>query len=199
MTRGFLPLLAIVLAAGTGALAWATNGFRTVTRDGAQRLAVERTPVALPQVRLVDQDGHSFSLADYRGREVLVDFIYTRCPTICGVLGDDFASVLAQPERRVDLVSISFDPEDDDRDALELYSERFGAAPPRWRVAAPADRAGLDRLLRSFGVVVVPDGAGGFVHDGRVYLVDPRGRLADILDAPSAPLLAAEVRGVWQP
>lgn len=199
MTRGFLPLLAIVLAAGAGALGWATEGFRVVTRDGAQLLAVERAPRPVPEVPLVDQDGHPFSLADYRGREVLVDFIYTRCPTICGVLGDDFARALAQPRRGVDLVSISFDPENDDREALELYSERFGAAAPRWRVAVPADRDGLDRLLRTFGVVVIPDGLGGFVHDGRVYLVDARGRLADILDPQSVPRTAARAQRIWPP
>jgi protein SCO1/2 len=194
VTRRFLPLLAIVLAAGTAALGWATEGFQTVTRDGAQRLAVERAPLLLPDVRLVDQDGHSFSLADYRGRRVLVDFIYTRCPTICGVLGDDFARVAARSGRAVDLVSISFDPQNDDREARQFYAERFGAAAPGWRVAVPADRDGLDRELRAFGVVVVPDGRGGFVHDGRVYFVDASGRLADIIDAPSGPLLAAEVR-----
>lgn len=194
MSRGFLPLLAVVLAAGAAALAWATEGFRTVTRDGAQRLAVERAPQPAPDVRLIDQDGHSFSLADYRGRRVLVDFIYTSCPTICGVLGGDFAGVQAPPGRAVDLVSISFDPQNDDREARQLYAERFGAAAPGWRIAVPADRDGLDRLLRSFGVVVVPDGLGGFEHDSRVYFVDASGRLADIFDAPSGPLLAAAVR-----
>lgn len=197
MTRGFLPLLAVVAAAGTAALAWATEGFQTVTRDGAQRLAVERAPQPLPDARLVDQDGHPFSLGDYRGRRVLVDFIYTNCPTICGVLGDDFAGVLAQPERTIDLVSISFDPENDDLEARRRYAERFGAAASHWRVASPADRDGLERLVRAFGVVVVPDGRGGFVHDARVYLVDASGRLADILDAQSGPLPAAEARRLW--
>lgn len=197
MTRGFLPLLAVVLAAGMGALAWATEGFQTVTRDGAQRLAVERAPRPVPAVRLVDQNGHPFSLGDYRGRRVLVDFIYTSCPTICGVLGDNFARVPGGRDRAVDLVSISFDPENDDLEARQLYAARFGAAAPRWRVASPANRDGLDRLLRAFGVVVVSDGRGGFVHDARVYLVDASRRLADIVDAQSGPPLAAEVRQIW--
>jgi protein SCO1 len=199
VTCSFLPLLACVLTAGIGALSWATDGFRVVTSEGARRLAVERSALPLPDVEMIDQNGHPFSLADYRGRTVLVDFIYTRCPTICGTLGDDFRNVLglahADAAADIDLLSISFDPRNDDRRALQAYGERYGAAVPRWRVAAPADRHGLATLLSSFGTVVIPDAIGGFVHSSAVYLVDPRGRLARILD-PDAPstLFAEAVR-----
>lgn len=200
MTRGFLPLLALVLAGGCAALSWATDGFRVVTSDGARQLAIERNPQALPDVPLLDQNGQPFSLADYRGKTVLLDFIYTRCPTICGVLGDDFRNVLALARgpdgADIDLLSISFDPTNDDRWALRQYAARYGATPPHWRVAAPASRNGLDTLLHAFGVVLIPNGFGGFVHSSAVYLIDRRGRLARILDvdAPSR-LIAAAVRG----
>jgi protein SCO1/2 len=191
VSRGFLPLLALVLAAGAAAFAWATEGFRVITAEGARRLAVERAPRPMPDIRLIDQDGRSFSFADYRGRTVLVDFIYTSCPTICGVLGDDFRGVVAQgPNAPFDLLSISFDPEHDDREALRLYGERYGASAPRWRIAAPAGKRGLAALLHGFGVVVIPDGFGGFIHNAAVYVVDPSGRLARILD-PEAPALRA--------
>lgn len=191
MPRGFLPLLAVVLAAGTGALAWETEGFRVITTAGVRQLAVERTPLSLPDVRLVDQDGHAFSLHAYKGRPVLVDFIYTRCPTVCGELGDDFHSVLelmsgTGAARPIDLLSISFDPQNDDREALQLYGDRYGAKAPRWRIAVPADDRSLAALLQSFGVVVIADGMGGFIHNSAVYLVDGQGRLARILD-PDAP------------
>ena len=201
MTRSFVALLACVLTAGIGALSWATDGFRVVTSEGARRLAVERSPLPLPDVQMTDQNGHPFSLADYRGRTVLVDFIYTRCPTICGVLGDDFRNVLdlayAGAADDIRLLSISFDSDNDDLQALQFYGDRYGAAAPRWRVAAPVDRDGLAVLLRSFGTVVIPDGIGGFLHTSAVYLVDPRGRLARILDpdAPSA-LFAVAARQV---
>lgn len=199
MTRGFLPLLAIVAATGIAALAWETDGFRVVTSAGARQLSIERTPRLLPDVRLVDQDGHAFSLSSYEGRPVLVDFIYTRCPTLCGVLGDDFHGVLqlmsAGAGAQIDLISISFDPQNDDREALQLYGDRYGAKAPRWRIAAPADERSLAELLQGFGVVVIPDGMGGFIHNSAVYLVDARGRLARILDPDSPPqLLAAALR-----
>lgn len=190
MTRGFPVLLAVVLLTGIAALDRETDGFRVVTSAGARQLAVERAPQRLPDAALIDQDGKPFALGDYKGRPLLVDFIYTRCSTICGVLGDDFAHALAQldgakAKQPVDLLSISFDPSDD-RAALQLYAARFNATAPRWRIAAPTDARTRAALLRSFGVVVIPDGMGGFIHNDAVYVVDGSGRLARILD-PGAP------------
>jgi protein SCO1 len=197
MTRGFPVLLALVLATGIAALCFETDGFRVVTSAGARQLSVERAPQILPDARLIDQDGAPFTLRAYRGRAVLVDFIYTRCPTICGLLGDDFAHVLqaiapSQSGAPVDLLSISFDPTDSSQ-VLRLYGERFGAKAPRWRVAAPADAENRAALLRTFGVVVIPDGMGGFIHNDAVYVIDARGRLARILDrgAPAELVSAA--------
>ena len=104
----------------------------------------------------------------YEGRPVLVDFIYTRCPTLCGVLGDDFHARAAAhggagAGAPIDLLSISFDPQNDDREALQLYGDRYGAKAPRWRIAAPADERGLAALMQSFGVVVIP-GRHGRLH-----------------------------------
>lgn len=192
MRSGFAPLLGIVLLAGIGALAWATEGFRVVTSEGARRLQIEERPAPVPPARLIDQDGAVFSLRDYRGKTLLVEFIYTRCPWLCGVLGDEFQRLARLAgdgsfASEVDLLSISFDPQHDDRQALALYGERYGAVAPRWRVAVPADPRSLAALLRSFGVVVIPDGMGGFIHNGAVYLVNPSGRLARVLDAEAPP------------
>jgi protein SCO1/2 len=196
VSRGFLPLLAATLLLGVGAVAWGTEGFRVVTSEGARRLAVERTPAPAPDVALVDQDGNPFSFSGYRGRTVLVDFVYTRCPTLCGVLGDDFHGLLAamgekESARRIDLLSIIFDPDNDDREALKHYGDRYGATAPRWRIAAPVGSGALAALLKAFGVVVIPDGMGGFVHNSAVYVVDARGRLALVLDPDTPPQLAA--------
>jgi protein SCO1 len=200
MTRGFLPLLVLVLAGGSAALALETDNFRAFTSTGAQQLEIERNPRPLPDVQLVDQDGNAFALSKYKGRIVLIDFIYTRCPSICGILGDDFARVkeLDGGKSRgtpVDLLSISFDPQNDDRGALKLYGDRFGAAAPTWRIATTANASALAALLKIFGVVVIPDGMGGFTHTSAVYVVDAQGRLARVLDPDSPPqLFAAALR-----
>jgi protein SCO1 len=197
MSRGFLPLLAFVLATGSAAIIGETEGLRVITTAGARQLSIERTPIPLPDVRLVDQESHVFSLHDYEGKPLLVDFIYTSCPTLCRNLSDDFHGVLELASgvaggTAIDLLSISFDLQNDDRQALQLYAEHYGAKTPHWRIAIPVDKQGLDSLLQSFGVVVIPDSMGGFIHNNSVYLVNRRGRLSRILDPDAPPQLFAE-------
>jgi len=201
MSRGFIPLLGIVLSIGFAALACGTEGFRVVTSEGARRLAIARAPLPVPHVALVDQDGVSFSLDGYRGKTLLIEFIYTRCPTLCGVLGDNFSQVLAllggaAKNRSVELLSISFDPENDNREALKLYGDRYGASAPGWRIAMLVERRDLVALLQTFGVVAIPDGMGGFVHNGSIYLVDVSGRLVRIIDPDAPPQLLTTALGI---
>lgn len=185
--RALFPLtLAAAVAAGIAALAQATEGFRVVTSEQARRLAVEETPRLLPNIALTDQNGGSFSLADYHGKPLLVEFIYTRCPGLCTLLGDDFQRIedairRSEIKTRVGLLSISFDVEHDEPPDLKLYGERYGAIAPAWRVAVPS-HADLVPLLQAFGVVVIPDGVGGFVHNAALYLVDATGHLVRIMD-----------------
>jgi protein SCO1/2 len=197
MRAGFPLLFAAAVALGLSGLAVATDGFRVVTTDGAHRLAVARARPLLPDFALIDADGAAFSLSDYQGRIVLVEFVYTACPVVCGVLGNGFAQLQKMMRReraadRISLLSISFDRAHDRLADLKSYGERFAAAAPRWRIALPP--AGeLAPLLDSFGVVVIPDGWGGFTHNAAIGVVDKDRRLVRILDPAEPPLLLAQV------
>ena len=178
---------AALLLAGGGALAAATDGFEAFTTETARRVAVRRRPVEVPVVALESQAGARFTLADLRGKWLLVDFVYTRCPTVCTVLGGDFARLereLAGPiaQGRVRLLSVSFDPTHDPPARLATYLDRFGGRTPAWQAARPLNADGLQRLMAAFGVTVIPDRLGGFTHNAAIHLVDPEGRLADIFD-----------------
>jgi protein SCO1/2 len=176
-----------LLAAGGGTLALATDGFQAFTTETARRIAVRRHPVVLPIVPLEDQSGAQFTLADLRGRWLLVDFIYTRCQTLCSVLGGDFADLqrqLAVPiaEGKVRFLSISFDPTHDTPPHLAGYLTRFGARGPGWQAARPLTSEGLRRLTTAFGITVIPDRQGGYTHNAAINVVDPDGRLVDMFD-----------------
>jgi protein SCO1/2 len=67
-----------------------TDGYRAFTTEQARRLAIARSPRAIPPVALEDQDGRQFALADYRGRNVAVNFVYTQCASVCGLLSSGF-------------------------------------------------------------------------------------------------------------
>jgi protein SCO1/2 len=72
----------------------------------------------------------------------------------------------------------------------------YGAVAPQWRIVALARRRDQAEILSRFGVIVIPDGLGGFVHTSAVYIVDPQQRLARILDPAEPPsVVMAALRG----
>jgi protein SCO1/2 len=184
--RTCLASAALLLAGGV-ALAAATDRFQAFTTETARRVAVRRQPAELPVVALEDQSGAQFTLADLRGRWLLVDFIYTRCPTFCTVLGGDFAQLerqLAGPiaQGRVQLLSVSFDPTQDSPAQLAAYLKRFRGQDRGWLAARPLTADGLRSLTAAFGVTIIREPLGGYTHNAAIHLVDPEGRLVDIFD-----------------
>jgi protein SCO1/2 len=98
------------------------------------------------------------------------------------MLGDAFKQMFASAsDPDMELLRISFDADNDSRQALKLYGERYGATAARWRIAMPLEGRDLGGLLRTFAVVI-PDGLGGFVHNSGIYRVDVRGHLVGIFD-----------------
>jgi protein SCO1/2 len=184
--RTSLASAALLLAGGV-ALATATDRFQAFTTETARRVAVRRQPADLPAVTLENQSGARFTLADFRGKWLLVDFIYTRCPAFCTVLGGDFAQLerqLAGPiaQGRVQLLSISFDPTQDPPAQLAAYLRRFRGQDMGWQAARPLTADGLQSLTAAFGVTIIQDRLGGYAHNAAIHLVDPEGRLVDIFD-----------------
>lgn len=185
--RTLLASLGILVASGW-AFATITHGFRVYTAEGALRLDVSEHPRVVPRVLLETADGDTVGFERWRGEWLLVDFIYTRCTSYCSVQGSQYARLQRELSTLVDsgkvhLLSISFDPEHDGPLELNAYRHRSGAADfTGWSVARPQHQHGLDALLRTFGVTVIDDGMGGFVHNAALAVVDPDGRLVRIVD-----------------
>jgi len=182
-TLAALAVCAAVLWTGTG-------GLRAFTTEQARRLAVAERPAPVPAAAFEDQDGRAFRLDEYRGAPVLVEFVYVRCRAVCASMGEGFRALqdaLGRDGSEARLLSVSFDPGHDTRDALAEYARRHQADGTRWRIARVADPAELARLLGAFGVVVIPDPLGEFQHNAAIHVVDRDGRLARILDLDAGP------------
>ncbi len=89
---------------------------------------------AIPQVKLVRDDGKTVALADELndGRPVVLNFIYTTCNAICPVTSKTLSKLqdeLGTDRDRVHLVSISIDPEQDTPAKLAAYAKKYDAGP----------------------------------------------------------------------
>lgn len=187
MRGGGLALIAGVVAAGAGLLWWGTDGLTIFTAETARREAVAAAPRTLPEVTLESDAGQTTSLTALSGRVLLVNFIYTRCPTICSVQGSDFeqartAIVDQGLAGDIALVSISFDPEHDGPEELDFYASRFGGVDDNWHFFRAPSATETAVLLEAAEVIVLPDGFGGFVHNSAIHVIDREGRLVRILD-----------------
>ncbi len=196
--RTSIASVTLVLA-GVALLAHATDGFRAFTSEAARRVAIHEQPVMTPAAALETQTGERITFAALRGRWLLVDFIFTRCQTLCLSLGSDFArleSALAGPiaSGQVTLLSVSFDPANDSPRELAAYLERFKGRGRGWLAVRPMNDAGLVGLKRSFGVTVVADGFGGYIHNAGISLVDPEGRIVEILDLGDPDAIVKKLR-----
>lgn len=188
--------LACLLAA---CAAWAaasglTLGFEAWTAEGARRLQAQARVLSAPATPMAGpgSDGHTLAQLLANGRQAtVVDFIYTRCTSVCSALGTAFQQMQAQlraeagaqgGEPAVRLLSISFDAAHDDARALRAHARLMRADPAIWRMAAAAQPADLPALLSRYGVVVIPDGQGGWEHNAALLVMDPAGRLVRIFD-----------------
>jgi protein SCO1/2 len=187
VNRTLLATLAVLLA-GVLAFGHLTQGFSVLTAEAARRQAVARSPFRVPGLVGIDQRGARRSLVDPEDHRVaIVDFVYTRCTSICSVLGSSYQQLQAQVEKqhlagRIHLVTVSFDPEHDTPAVIADYGERLRAHPAVWTILSPGDRDQLRLSLKAFGIVVTPAQNGQFVHNAAFHLVDQHGRLARIID-----------------
>jgi protein SCO1/2 len=186
MTRRSAFAATVIFLSGIGLLAAVTDGFHAFTSETARRLAILEQPVTIPPATLQSHKGEDFHLGDLSGRVVVIDFIFTRCPTVCHALGAQFRHIADELQRRgldseTVLLSISFDPDYDHPQQLMAYLRRYGEPRENWLAVRIADKQELRRWLEEFGVVVVQTEA-GYEHNAAVHIVDPQGRLVAILD-----------------
>lgn len=195
----------VSLTAVVALLGGATRGFRVWTTDAARAMAVAEHPLRVPRVALMNARRAPQSIAE-ASRATIVDFVYTRCVTLCGTLGATYQQLQADIVRRgladrVRLLTISFDPAWDTPERLQDYAIAMHPDPTIWTMATLSDANQLEALLRTFGIRVIPDGVGGFVHNAALHVVDPAGQLVAIVpieardDAIDAALAALSAIG----
>lgn len=170
---GLVALALIALAA-----TWAVRAFpQPYTFHGAQF----DPPRPIADFTLINQDGQSVRLSDYRGRLVLLFFGYTHCPDVCPTTLARLNQVmraLGDEAKAVQVLFVSVDPERDTPAVLKQFLSHFNPAFTGLTGQAEEVRA----VTQAFGVYVqkeeVGSAAGYLVtHTARIYVIDPDGRL----------------------
>jgi protein SCO1/2 len=143
----------------------------------------------LPDVTLVNQDGNTVRLSDYRGRALGLTFVFTRCPLpdFCPLMMTNFAAAHAiliadETQRaRTHLLTVSFDTKHDTPEILREYGKPFQRTTPpftHWELASGTEEA-IRTLGGELGLDYVEESR-SFTHNLRTAVVDPEGKLVHL-------------------
>jgi protein SCO1/2 len=139
----------------------------------------------VPDFRLINQDGKQIRLGQYRGRALVLTFIYTRCPLpdYCPLITRRFSELMAglndnpQLGEKTHLLSVTVDPEYDKPAVLRDYGRASAGLEDfnRWEFASgSADE--VRKVATFFGMQYWQEG-GQIIHSLRTAVIGPDGRL----------------------
>ncbi|HKW37561.1 MAG TPA: SCO family protein [Burkholderiales bacterium] len=147
---------------------------------------------------LTDQTGKTRTLADFRGKLVVVFFGYTHCPDVCPTTLADLKVArqqLGEDAKRVQVLFVTVDPERDTRELLANYVPAFDPS----FLGLYGDPAATERVAKEFKVFFrkvpgkTPDSY-TVDHTAGSYVFDPQGRLRLLVRTENIPNLVADFR-----
>ena len=174
-----------------GSQSWLENLF-VVRTSGNPNVALPteaKEGDEVPNYVLKNQDGKQIKLNDYRGKALLVTFIYTRCPLpeYCTLMSDNFAEVDRQLQQTPDvynkthLLSVSIDPAYDTPQVLRSYgaahTQRYQEETfKHWEFASGEE---VKKMAEFFGLTYVAE-KDQIVHGLKTVIVKPDGKVGKV-------------------
>jgi protein SCO1 len=150
--------------------------------DGPKFQASDVTGAAFGrEFQLNDAAGKPRTLADYRGKAVVVFFGYTQCPDVCPTTLAELAEVMKKLGPDADRVQVLFVTIDPERDTPDLLSKYVPAFDPRF-MGLYGDAAATARTAKEFKIIYqkqpgATPGSYTMDHSAGTYIFDPQGRL----------------------
>jgi len=145
---------------------------------------------AVPDFKLINQSGRTIHLSQFKGKALLVTFIYTRCPLAdyCPRMSRNFADIdkvlAADPDlyKQTHLLSVSFDPAYDTPKVLRSYGGAYTGQYTKekfthWDFAVPSEKD-LPAVTQFFNVGVTRADDKSLTHSLSTILIGKDGRIA---------------------
>ncbi len=157
--------------------------------DGTSKVRIPQAGDIVPDFTFVNQSGKAAHLSQFRGKPLLLTFIYTRCPVpdFCLLMSNNFSEVLRELQatssfEKTQLMSISIDPEYDRPPVLRGYGKRYvGSVDPNfqhWQFVT-----GTPQEIRSaadFFGLSYNQNRGQIVHTLRTVLIGADGKIVKV-------------------
>lgn len=162
----------------------------------ASQQAIGRT---IGDYALLDREGRPQRLSSYRGKPLLVSFIYTGCFEVCPTTTRSLNETVRALQGRFgtnqfNVISVGFNQPADSPQAMKAFAAQHRISQPNWDFLSPPP-AIVEPLARDFGFVYEATPA-GFDHVLQVSLVDGDGRIVRQVygDRPAADALGEPMK-----
>ncbi len=133
----------------------------------------------VPEFIFLNQDSLYVSNSDFIGKVFLIEFFFTKCPTICPIMNNNLKKLhnYFSNEDDFKIVSITVDPQNDTPYVLKRYSENFVENSNKWSFLTGEQDKIYNLANNGFNLLaqINPNVAGGFEHQGYFALIDKKG------------------------
>lgn len=200
-TTPHLPLAIVALVAALALGALAGCGGSDSSAAGSQQgvpkgqAAVDNStysggeatpPKAAPELKLKNSLGEAVDLAQYKGKAVLVTFIYTHCPDICPLIVSHLKTAqaeLGEKAKDMQIIAVSTDPKGDTPRTVKAFLAAHGMTGRMQYLIG--NRAELGHVWTDWNIVAKPDKAGRDLveHSALIYGIAADGRVTTLYPA----------------
>ena len=153
---------------------------------------------------LLDTNGNIKTMADYKGKVVVLFFGFTQCPDVCPTTLTEMEEALKLLGPKADKVQVIFITVDPERDTASVLAQYVPAFNSRFIGLRPADEAGLEKVAKDFRIYYkkVPGSKPGSYtmdHSAGSYVFDQNGQLRLYIKHAQGPeVLAHDLKNILQ-
>jgi len=157
-----------------------SNANPSTNSSGLQGTDLGGTPA--PDFRLTDQFGQPVSLSQFRGKPVVLTFLYTHCPDVCPLTAEKLHTVmqsLGADAQKVGVLAVSVDPKGDTLTAAQQFSQTHKML-NYWHflIGTHAELAPVwskYSMYAQAAAVSTPASTGSVSHSTALYVIDKQG------------------------
>lgn len=175
-----LLLIALLMAGYLAASTWASRSGELPVIGEVQNFSLENV------------NGNTVSLNDTAGKVRLVYFFFTECPDVCPITTFTLSKTQELLKEKgsfgtdAAFLSISFDPQNDTRQKIKEFADRFNADYSGWYFLRGDQEVIRSLAAGSFKILIAGTNKDNFAHANLIGLVDRNNRLRALYDAGNA-------------
>jgi protein SCO1/2 len=196
--RLMLALVVLIVIAGGVALLSTGGGSSRPSAGSIHGVASSKfsgslasPPEAEPPLALRNYKGERVNIAQYKGKAVLLTFLYTKCPDVCPLIASNLGVALnamgPAKASKVQVIAVSVDPRGDTPKAVAVFLRRHGVAGRMQYLIGSAHE--LARVWKAWGVGSERDAQQPQLvnHTGLVYGLSAQGKVTTLYAANFTP------------